>query len=164
MQASFNSRTVRLSALSLAFASLAAAAMFWQPAPVAARAGGVDPASAEFYTQNVLPILQTNCYSCHGAPNHRGGLTMDTQAGMMKGGHDGSGHRPRRPREVSADHPHPPRRPSRRPQADAAQEQALRRRHRHRHRMGQSRRRHAQGSATVGRHCSRSKSRRCSCF
>src|SRR6185312_1536288 len=91
MLSSFSSRPFRLSALSVAFASLAAAAVLWQPAPVAARAaaGGVDPASAEFYTQNVLPILKTNCYRCHGAPNHRGGLTMDTQADLMKGGHDG---------------------------------------------------------------------------
>jgi len=89
MLTSFNSPTVRLAAVSMAFASLAAAAMFWQPAPVAARAGGVDPASVEFYTKNVQPILQANCYRCHGAPNHRGGLTIDTQAGMMKGGHDG---------------------------------------------------------------------------
>src|ERR1700760_472122 len=91
MPVSFSSRSFRLSALSVAFASLAAAAVLWQPAPVAARAaaGGVDPASAEFYTQNVLPILKTNCYRCHGAPNHRGGLTMDTQADLMKGGHDG---------------------------------------------------------------------------
>lgn len=91
MLASSNSPTVRLTALSVAFAPLAVAAVLWQPAPVAARltAGGVDPASVEFYTQNVQPILKNNCYRCHGAPNHRGGLTMDTQAAMMKGGHDG---------------------------------------------------------------------------
>jgi cytochrome c553 len=91
MFASFNSHRLRLAAVSLSFASLAAVAALWQPAPVAARAaaGGVDPASAEFYTQSVLPILKTNCYRCHGAPNHRGGLTMDTQASLMKGGHDG---------------------------------------------------------------------------
>ncbi len=89
MLASSNSYRFRVSALSVAFASLAAAAVLWQPAPVAARAAGVDPASVEFYTKNVQPILQTNCYRCHGAPNHRGGLTIDTQAGMMKGGHDG---------------------------------------------------------------------------
>src|ERR1700744_3251397 len=89
MLASSNSQSFRFAAFSVAFASLAAAAMFWQPAPVAARAAGVNPASAEFYTQNVLPILKTNCYRCHGAPNHRGGLTMDTQADLMKGGHDG---------------------------------------------------------------------------
>ncbi|HZL27805.1 MAG TPA: c-type cytochrome domain-containing protein [Acidobacteriaceae bacterium] len=89
MLSSSTSHRFRLAAFSVAFASLAAAAIFWQPASVAARAGGVDPASAEFYTQNVLPILKTNCYRCHGAPNHRGGLTMNTQASLMKGGHDG---------------------------------------------------------------------------
>jgi len=89
MLSSPNSHPFRLAAVSVVFASLAAAAVLWQPAPVAARASGVDSASAEFYTQNVLPILKTNCYRCHGAPNHRGGLTMNTQASLMKGGHDG---------------------------------------------------------------------------
>jgi cytochrome c len=88
---SSNSPTAPLAALSLAFAGLAAASVLWHPAAVAARpaAGGVDPASVEFYTKNVQPILQTNCYRCHDAPNHRGGLTLDTQAGMIRGGHDG---------------------------------------------------------------------------
>ena len=49
-----------------------------------------NPATAEFYTAKVQPILQTNCARCHGGINHRGGLNIDTKAGMLKGGHDGS--------------------------------------------------------------------------
>ena len=76
-------------ALSLAAASLAAAALLWQPHPVAAQAGPA-PNSAAFYTQRVQPILQANCYSCHGGMNHRGGLSIVTRAGLLKGGHDGT--------------------------------------------------------------------------
>jgi mono/diheme cytochrome c family protein len=47
------------------------------------------PASVEFYTTKVLPIFQANCYRCHAGMNHRGGLQMDTQAGLLKGGRDG---------------------------------------------------------------------------
>ena len=48
-----------------------------------------DAASPEFYTQKVQPILQANCYQCHGGMNHRGGLSIATKAGLMKGGRDG---------------------------------------------------------------------------
>ncbi|GGA69779.1 hypothetical protein GCM10011507_21640 [Edaphobacter acidisoli] len=59
------------------------------------RAGTVkaaqDPAATpEFYTTQVQPIFKANCYRCHGGFNHRGGLNIQTRAGMLKGGHDGS--------------------------------------------------------------------------
>ena len=44
----------------------------------------------EFFTSRVQPIFQANCYRCHGGMNHRGGLSMETRAGMLKGGHDGT--------------------------------------------------------------------------
>ncbi len=47
-------------------------------------------ASPEFYTARVKPIFDANCARCHGGLNHRGGLNMDTKAGLLKGGHDGS--------------------------------------------------------------------------
>src|ERR1700688_2337150 len=49
-----------------------------------------DPGSAQFYTEKVVPVLEANCYRCHGGTSHRGGLTIDTKAGMLKGGHDGT--------------------------------------------------------------------------
>ncbi len=59
----------------------------WTLRPVTAQE---NPASPEFYTQRVQPILQTNCYRCHGGMNRRGGLNIETREGMLKGGHDGS--------------------------------------------------------------------------
>ncbi len=55
----------------------------------AAPAAGQDAAGLKMYTEKVVPIFQANCYRCHGGMNHRGGFTMDTKAGMAKGGHDG---------------------------------------------------------------------------
>ena len=51
-----------------------------------------DPAAAKpaFYTGHVQPILQANCYRCHAGLNHRGGLVLDSRAGLLKGGHDGA--------------------------------------------------------------------------
>jgi mono/diheme cytochrome c family protein len=55
-----------------------------------AQAAGPDEAATpEFYMNNVLPIFRANCYRCHGGMNHRGGLNIQTRAGMLKGGHDG---------------------------------------------------------------------------
>jgi cytochrome c len=53
-------------------------------------AGPDEAARPEFYTTKVQPIFQANCYRCHGGMNHRGGLNIQTRAGMLKGGHDGS--------------------------------------------------------------------------
>ena len=49
-----------------------------------------DAAKPEYFTTRVQPIFQANCYRCHGGMNHRGGLSMQTKAGMLKGGHDGA--------------------------------------------------------------------------
>ncbi len=71
--------------------SLAAVAVLWQPHVVAARSTpNPDPGSVEFYQQKVKPIFETSCFRCHGGMSHRGGLSFDTQAGLMKGGHDGA--------------------------------------------------------------------------
>jgi cytochrome c len=51
--------------------------------------GPDEAANPEFFTTKVQPILQANCYRCHGGMNHRGGLSIQTRAGMLKGGHDG---------------------------------------------------------------------------
>lgn len=63
----------------------------WVPANHAVQGATDDPAAGtpQFYTARVQPILQANCYRCHAGLNHRGGLVLDTQAGMRRGGHDG---------------------------------------------------------------------------
>jgi cytochrome c len=48
-----------------------------------------NPKSPEFYTAKVKPIFEANCYKCHGGEFHRGGLSLATKAGMLKGGADG---------------------------------------------------------------------------
>jgi len=53
-------------------------------------AGQDEAATPEFYTNRVEPIFKANCYRCHGGMNHRGGLNIQTRAGMIKGGHDGT--------------------------------------------------------------------------
>jgi cytochrome c len=53
-------------------------------------AGDDEAAKPEFYTQKVRPILEANCYRCHGGMNHRGGLSLATRAGILKGGKDGA--------------------------------------------------------------------------
>lgn len=50
----------------------------------------VDASSPEFYTTKVLPILKANCYKCHSGPTPKGGLSLETRAGMLKGAMDGS--------------------------------------------------------------------------
>ncbi|NYF78824.1 c-type cytochrome domain-containing protein [Granulicella arctica] len=49
-----------------------------------------NPGTVEFYTSKVQPVLESNCYRCHGGMNRRGGLSLQTKAGMLKGGHDGT--------------------------------------------------------------------------
>jgi cytochrome c len=49
-----------------------------------------DASKPAFYTEKVHPILVTNCGKCHMDVNHKGGLNLDTQAAMMKGGRDGA--------------------------------------------------------------------------
>jgi mono/diheme cytochrome c family protein len=64
--------------------------MGWGLATATVQAAGPDEAATpEFYTSRVQPIFQANCYRCHGGMNHRGGLNIQTRAGMIKGGHDG---------------------------------------------------------------------------
>jgi cytochrome c len=53
---------------------------------VSAQDGANKPA---YYTEKVRPILVENCAKCHLDMNHKGGLSLQTQASTMKGGRDG---------------------------------------------------------------------------
>lgn len=48
-----------------------------------------DPAQPAYYTEKVQPILEANCFRCHGGVNHRGGLNLSTKEDMLKGSHHG---------------------------------------------------------------------------
>ena len=57
-----------------------------RPRPVAA----VQPAaSATFFAKRIAPLLDQKCVSCHGPQKVKGGLRLDSYAGLMKGGEDG---------------------------------------------------------------------------
>ncbi len=45
----------------------------------------------EFFENKIRPIFKENCYKCHSVEENKakGGLTMDTKAGLLKGGENG---------------------------------------------------------------------------
>lgn len=54
-------------------------------------ADSVTPDQLEFFEKKVRPILAENCYKCHSVEEgkSRGGLTLDTRDGVLKGGEGG---------------------------------------------------------------------------
>jgi cytochrome c len=80
-----------LSGLGVATLAAMAAVSFSISAPMSVQAApdAEKDAQLQFYHDKVVPIFQANCYRCHGGMNHRGGFSMETKAGMAKGGHDG---------------------------------------------------------------------------
>ncbi len=83
-------RTLGLLLGTSAFALLLHAAVGSPAKPASAPQASPSPDSTSFYTARVQPIFQANCYRCHGGFNHRGGLQLDSHAGLMHGGHDGA--------------------------------------------------------------------------
>jgi hypothetical protein len=51
----------------------------------------VDRAGIDFFERRIRPVLVERCYTCHsrGAPKLKGGLTLDSRGGMLKGGNQG---------------------------------------------------------------------------
>src|SRR5262245_40416685 len=72
-----------LAALLLVCGAAPAAAPAGRPAPVSAPA-------AEFFEKHVRPVLVEHCHSCHGPKKRRGGLRLDSRAGLLKGGDSGA--------------------------------------------------------------------------
>ncbi len=50
-----------------------------------------------FFTSKVRPILEANCYECHGAEKIKGGLTIISRAALVEGGEQGPA--------IDVDHP-----------------------------------------------------------
>lgn len=51
---------------------------------------GIGAPQGSFYAQNVYPVLDAKCISCHGGSIEKGGLRLDTYPRMMQGGKDGA--------------------------------------------------------------------------
>ena len=52
----------------------------------------LDPKQIEFFEKKVQPIFKEACYKCHSVESgkSKGGLTLDTREGLMKGGKTGA--------------------------------------------------------------------------
>jgi hypothetical protein len=88
------SLTGSLAALVAATAAAAVAAPAARPVAAAkpsALAPKVDSASLEFFERKVRPVLVQSCYQCHSATSEKlkGGLYVDSRAGLLKGGESG---------------------------------------------------------------------------
>jgi uncharacterized membrane protein len=57
--------------------------------PVPALHPVADVQHAILYTEMIQPVLHDNCYGCHRAGHAKGGLRLDDQANILKGGKDG---------------------------------------------------------------------------
>src|SRR5436309_6175941 len=57
----------------------------------AADPAAAEPAATEFFETRVRPVLVENCHGCHSAKSgkHKGGLTLDGRAAILKGGDSG---------------------------------------------------------------------------
>lgn len=51
-----------------------------------------DPAQLDFFEQRIRPVLAAKCYKCHSAEatKLKGGLLLDTRAGVLAGGDSGA--------------------------------------------------------------------------
>ncbi|WP_010584912.1 PSD1 and planctomycete cytochrome C domain-containing protein [Schlesneria paludicola] len=67
------------------FVGLTAVCCQTQPA----RADEPDSAAIEFFEKHVRPLLIKHCYECHTTREPKGGLALDTRAGVLKGGDSG---------------------------------------------------------------------------
>jgi hypothetical protein len=65
----------------------------------AAEAPKPDAEGAEFFEKKIRPVLAERCYQCHSAQSEKlkGGLLLDSRAGLLKGGDDGPIIVPREP-------------------------------------------------------------------
>ncbi|RYD83867.1 MAG: DUF1549 domain-containing protein, partial [Verrucomicrobiaceae bacterium] len=65
----------------------------------AAFAAAPTPEQVQFFEGKIRPILADKCYKCHSIEEGKvkGGLTLDTQAGLLKGGDTGPAVKPNDP-------------------------------------------------------------------
>src|SRR5262249_24345063 len=78
---------IRMVLFSLLTAVLAQALAPWAAVvPVQQAAGSSQPSStAAFFANEVLPVLKATCFKCHGDTKGKGGLSLASRAGLLKG-------------------------------------------------------------------------------
>jgi Planctomycete cytochrome C len=45
---------------------------------------------AQEFKKEVLPVLETHCFKCHGAEEQKSGLRLDSRAALLSGGDFGA--------------------------------------------------------------------------
>lgn len=84
-----------------------------------------NPEAAQFFKEEVHPLLKAHCIKCHGGEKTKGGLELTSRAGLLKGGESGSAIDPETPAKSrllemlsyrDAEHEMPP--AGKRPQAE----------------------------------------------
>src|SRR5215467_13694617 len=63
----------------------------------AAAVASAQPSKKVTYDDDVRPILARRCFTCHGNGEARNGLSLESFAGVMKGGASGDAVQPGRP-------------------------------------------------------------------
>src|ERR1700687_3118907 len=53
-----------------------------------------NPEGIELFEKTIRPLLAANCLSCHNAAKHKGGLVLENEAGLKKGGDTGPAVKP----------------------------------------------------------------------
>ena len=77
-----------MSLLNTTLAGLALAVGLSQPLIAAVALS--DPAKADFFAQQIYPILKENCFKCHGgAEKLKSNFRITSRAGLMRGGDEG---------------------------------------------------------------------------
>ena len=69
--------------------------LVWVAGPLAAHAAEPD----RLFREQVAPILEMRCVHCHGVELPKGGLSLTTRAGLLKGGENGPAVVPGKPEE-----------------------------------------------------------------
>ena len=61
----------------------------------------IEPRQLEFFEKKIRPVLTERCYKCHSAKSEKqkGGLALDTRAGIRNGGDSGPAVVPGKPGE-----------------------------------------------------------------
>ena len=57
---------------------------------VAAQNSSPQPQNTVDFARDIQPILQANCYECHGPKKTKAHLRLDSAAGIVKGGETGA--------------------------------------------------------------------------
>src|SRR5688572_4258934 len=72
------------------FPSLAAVLAGWLGIPFAsAEAAPLDSNQQAFFETKIRPVLAEQCYECHNAQKHKGGLALDSRVAWEQGGDSG---------------------------------------------------------------------------